>query len=146
MIPFPTQAQYLAERGVLQHGSDEEIQQAKKQYRKAYQRFSKQRRRKERREFQPAFTSHELHLLENKASQTGSSITRYIHDATLAYAQKGFLVPASSTLEEIRLLLNQIYHLLKENPNAQTLIEHLEHRMHTLCTQPQECTHCRNVC
>lgn len=146
MIPFPSQAQYLAQLGVLEHGSEEEIKQAKIEYRRAYQRFSKQRRRKERIEFQPAFAPEELNLLKGKAAQAGSSITRYIHDAALAYANRGILLPTSPTLEEVRLLLNQIYHLLKANPDAQTLIEHLEHRVDLLFSKPKECSHCHSLC
>jgi hypothetical protein len=111
---------YLESLGVLEHGTEEEIKEAKRQYRKKYHLLYKQTQRlnkpefvinlsKENGEYQRVLKASKAHHL---------SVSAFIQKAVFAYMEKRYLVPnvlqiamleqlLSNCLNEIKTIVNK---------------------------------------
>lgn len=110
MLGFPYNSvwEYLEEVGVLDQ-DDKSIKEAKKEYRRRYNRHLKQEQRRKRKEYQPSFSREEQQLLQREAERYGLSITQLIHDVALAYLKQTYVVPGQSWIAEIEILLAKAY-------------------------------------
>lgn len=109
--------QYLEQCGVLQHGSAEDIQNAKAEYWRAYRRkYNKQQER-----FTVSLSHKEASELRRAAAKHHRKPTTFLKKAAFCYMHSKFLTPDIVAVQEIRILLARTYHSL------QSLQDHSEH-------------------
>lgn len=110
---------YLESLGVLEHGTDEEIKEAKRQYRKKYHLLYKQNQRqnkpefvinlsKENGEYQRVLTASKAHKL---------SVSSFIQKAVFAYMEKRYLVPNALQIVILEQLLANCLNEIKTIAN-----------------------------
>jgi hypothetical protein len=101
--------EYLDSIGILENGTDEQIEKAKKDYRKIY--FTKHKRvqRTLKREFTLRFSKEkgEYTTIELKAKQHRMKITAFLKSAVLAYINKTYIAPDRLKIAELEQLLSQ---------------------------------------
>ncbi len=110
--------EYLDNIGILEHGTEEEIKMAKKTYRKEYLLKYKQEQRKKKPEFTVNFSQNgEYSKVSNAAKSHKMTVTRFIHEAVLAYISQTFVVPNTEQIAYLEHILseclNQIQTILK---------------------------------
>lgn len=131
---------YLDEIGVLDSGSEEEIQAARKTYKKKYIREYKQRQRREKKEFTVLLKREEYGKLSPEAKRHKLTVARFIKTAALAYIGKIYIVPdrekVASIEQTLLQILGEIQALAKRNRILYTLdpaeIEKRIERMETV--------------
>ena len=84
---------YLDATGVLEHGDDDAIKEAKKQYYKLYKASWRQGQRKSSKNLCIAFTEREYKQIADGARKHKVSPTRFAKTAALAYLSKRYIVP-----------------------------------------------------
>jgi hypothetical protein len=101
--------EYLDSLGILENGSDEEIKQAKRDYRKIYFTKNKRKQRASKREFTLRFSKEKAELIkvEFTARQHKMKITEFLKSAVLAYINKTYIVPDRLQVAELEQLLSQ---------------------------------------
>ena len=101
--------EYLDSIGVLEKGSDEEIKQAKKAYRKKYFTLHKRKQRALKREFTLGFSKEDREFVNiaNTAKQHKMKITEFLKSAVLAYIGKTYIVPDRLQVAELEQILSQ---------------------------------------
>lgn len=101
--------EYLDSIGVLEKGSDEEIKQAKKAYRKKYFTLHKRKQRALKREFTIRFSNEngEFINVANSAKQHNLKISEFLKSAIMAYINQSFVVPDHWQLAQLEQLLAQ---------------------------------------
>jgi len=101
--------EYLESTGVLERGIEEEIKQAKKQYRKIY--FTKHKRiqRASKREITLRFSKKdgELSKVEHYARQHKMKLPEFLKSAVLAYLNKIYIAPDRMQIAELEQILSQ---------------------------------------
>lgn len=102
--------QYLQDCGVLEHGSAEEIQAARREYWKAYKRAWK---KEQRSSYTISLNSEETKELLRAAAKHHRAPTAFIKEALFAYLHTSFIVPDLATVQEIAILLSRSYCLLQ---------------------------------
>jgi hypothetical protein len=98
---------YLERKGLLAHGSDAQIEQAKAEYRKQYQRKYKRKQREKHQEFTIILTNKEAKRIEHEADRYNTSPSAFVRDAAFAYLDKTFIVPDLDTVIGLEQLLSQ---------------------------------------
>ena len=100
--------EYLESLGVLEKGSAEEIETAKKAYRKNYLLSYKQKQRSHKPEFTINFSKEkgEFTKVEKEAKRHDLAITGFIHLATLAYINQTYLVPNALQISKLEHALS----------------------------------------
>lgn len=106
MKNYPSMMEYLAKLGVLDQ-SDEQIKNAKKDYRLLYRREHKKLQRQRRKEFQVTFSLDEFRIVQSASKTHHRSVTRLIHDAALAYLEQRYLVPDQATVVALHRFLGR---------------------------------------
>ena len=106
---------YLFEKGVLE-GTDEEIQQAKREYRKQYKREWKLRRLKQK-EIRPSFTIKEYQAIQQVAIKAGLKPTTFARQVLLAHAEGNAFIPNRDILLQVLQNISIVaIHLVKQFP------------------------------
>jgi len=105
---------FLESSGVLEHGTDAEIQKVRKEYWREYKRTWRKGQRKKVKEFTPSFSREEVKLLTEAARNHKMSRTGYIKRATLSYTDKMYIVPDALEVRRISQLLAMNYNLMKQ--------------------------------
>lgn len=100
---------YLDALGVLENGTEDDIKNAKRKYRKGYLLRYKQNQRQEK----PEFTV----LLDRQTGEYGKialaakkhkmSVSAFLRRATLAYIEQKYLVPNTDTIAKLEQLLQE---------------------------------------
>ena len=100
---------YLEHSGVLENGTDEEIKQAKKAYRKEYYLSYKRNQRANKPEFIVNFSSEngEYARVKMAAERHKMTVTAFIRSSVLAYLQQRFLVPNTLQVAHLEEILSQ---------------------------------------
>ena len=100
---------YLEVCGVLEHGTDEQIKAAKRQYRKNYMLAYRKKERKEKPEYiiNLSRKNGEFYTLANAAHRHSMPITAFLRRATLAYINKTYIVPDNFQVARLEQLLAQ---------------------------------------
>lgn len=109
--------QYLDESGVLENGTEEEIQQAKKEYWKIYQRQYKRKMRKTKRQVVLWFSQREIDQLKKVMKGYRNSFPQFVKQGAMAYANQRYLVPdihMVGRIEQHLSLIRQSVHELSE--------------------------------
>ena len=101
-------SEYLESVGILEKGSPEEIETAKKAYRKNYLLSYKQKQRSRKPEFTINFSKDkgEFGKVEKEAKRHDLAITGFIHFATLAYINQTYLVPNALQISKLEQVLS----------------------------------------
>lgn len=100
--------EYLESLGILEKGSKEEINIAKKTYRKKYLLEFKQKQRLKKPEFNINFSKEngEFNKVVKEAEKHHCTITSFIHDATLAYISQSYVVPNTLQIAQLEQILS----------------------------------------
>ncbi|HTA28768.1 MAG TPA: hypothetical protein VK809_13325 [Bacteroidia bacterium] len=101
--------QYLNSTGVLERGIVEEIESAKRQYRKKYLLAYKQKQRKENSEYTVLLSKEngELESITLAAKKHFLPVTVFLKTATLAYLNQYYIVPNQMQLAKLEQILAQ---------------------------------------
>lgn len=111
--------QYLESLGILETGTEEEIAEAKKAYRKNYLLDYKRKQRARQPEFNVHFSNEngDFYKVKKGAEKHHCTITTFIHDATLFYIEQKFIVPDKLQVLQIEQMiadcLNEIQTITK---------------------------------
>lgn len=105
---------FLHKIGVLENGTPEEIQAARKEYWREYKRRWRKRRRRNEKEITISLCHEEWQLLSQEARCHKLSRTRFLKLACLAYMNKSFVVPDVMQIRHISQLLAMTYNSLQE--------------------------------
>src|ERR1043165_6327503 len=87
--------EYLDASGILEKGSDEEIEAVKRTYWKKYFFEYKKKQRNSKPEYSVYFSKEngEHQTIEHAAKQHHLTVTAFIHSAALAYIRQTYIVP-----------------------------------------------------
>lgn len=120
---------YLEDLGVLEHGSPEDIENARKQYWRQYRAAWRKAKRAQGREVTICLTKNESTQLSRKAAQFGLTVNQYLKEAALAQSKQEVMAPQESVMRTIheQLVLNctAIQHACED---AESAVE-IEHRL-----------------
>lgn len=130
---------YLEETGVLEHGTEAEIQAARKEYQKKYILQYKRKQRGEMKEYIVLLKKDEQTLFKEAAQKHKTTIVRFLKTAALAYLEKKYIVPDQvqvAHLEQTLIqILNEIQALAKRNKILFTLnIQEIEKKINRMET------------
>lgn len=106
--------EYLDATGVLENGTEEEIQAAKKEYWRIYQRNYKRRMRREQRQVVVWLSKIEQSELEAVSGNQKPSLPTLIRERALAYTRQRFLVPDPLLVGRIEQHLSLIRQSIRE--------------------------------
>lgn len=110
---------YLEETGVLERGIEEEIQQARKNYKKKYILSYKRKQRSEQKEFTVLLNMTEYKNMSVQAKDQHMTVVRFLKLAAIAYTNKTYLVPDRESVARIEQtliqILNEIQVIAKRN-------------------------------
>jgi hypothetical protein len=100
--------EYLDQLGVLESGTDTEIKQAKRQYRKKYLLEYKRKQRKKRPEYTVNFSSEKgIHSKVVRASEKHNmSVSQFLRLAVLAYLDRKYIVPNPDQIAKLEQMLS----------------------------------------
>ena len=106
---------YLEEKGVLVNGTDAEIKQAKREYKKIYILSYKRKQRQTNPEYSILFSSQngEHKKVADASKEHKTSITKFIKSAVLAYLDKTYIVPDKEKVAELEQILSQCRNEIK---------------------------------
>ncbi len=105
---------FLEASGILEHGTNEDIQKVRKEYWALYRRQWRKDKRKKEQAFTISFTDTELKVISEGARKHKLSRTAFIKQAALAYVTQRYLVPDIESINAIKLLLTRNYSVLEE--------------------------------
>ncbi len=100
--------EYLFNSGVLENGTEEDIAEAKKAYRKKYLRAKKEEYKQTRIRKEILLLPKEYSLLCKAAQKMGLKIAPYIKQAALSYTKKEFLLPSDSKVHDLEIAIRRI--------------------------------------
>ncbi len=105
---------FLHQSGVLEHGTGDDIANAKKRYWKIYKAQWRQKQRQSMKQFMIALTSSQAKQVAQAARLHNCSASRFIRDACFAYMAKRYLPVDAFALATIRQLLMMNYDALQK--------------------------------
>ncbi len=105
---------YLQSSGVLEKGTNEEIQKVRSEYWREYKRKWRLAKRRKEKEFTVSFNSDELKLLNQHAKRHHVSRTQFIKETTFAYINNSFIVPDLLEVKRISQILAMTYNSIQE--------------------------------
>lgn len=111
---------------ILETGSEEDIARARREYWRKYKAEWRKQKRREVKEFAVVYTAKELIVVNHAAKKHRISITKYIKESALAYANNRFLVVDVEGTHAIRELLSLCYNELQQISEYQEKSELLE--------------------
>lgn len=143
---------YLEEKGVLENGTDEQIKQAKREYKKIYMFNYKRRQRETNPEYIISFSTQkgEHKKVAEASKEHKTSVTKFIKAATLAYLNKTYIVPDKeqvATLEQTlshcrneiqRISRNRIQPVQEKIQAIEKRITEMEESINQLLRHPPE--------
>lgn len=110
---------YLEECGVLNNGTEEQIKEARRAYKKKYILAYKRRQRAETKEFTILLNKDERKKISETAKNHHMTIVRFLKLAAMAYMDKTYIVPdreAVARIEQTLIqILNEIQAIAKRN-------------------------------
>lgn len=100
---------YLQSLGVLERGNEEEIQNAKKEFRKQYLTTYKKSYRKEKKHIEIILNPNERDFLQSQAILQGMPLPTFLKQSSLNYLQQKYMTPHPKTILEIKELVFKTY-------------------------------------
>lgn len=104
---------YLESTKILETGTEEQINLAKKAYWKEYKRVWRKHKRRAEKELTLSFNRPEMKIVTDEARKHKMSRTGYIKRATLAYIDKIYLVTDLEQVRRITQLLAMNYNIIQ---------------------------------
>ncbi len=100
---------YLESIGILEHGTDSQIKEAKKVYRKNYLLKYKQTQRANKPEFNISFSDKngEYARVKTSAVKHNLTVTSFIKKAVLAYIENKYVVPNNDQISRLEQVLSE---------------------------------------
>ncbi|MFN0189849.1 MAG: hypothetical protein ACKVQV_14195 [Bacteroidia bacterium] len=140
---------YLKECGVLDHGTDKEIETARKEYWRIYKRNWRKNKRMEETEVTASFNDSEFKKLDAQAKTHNLSHPQFVKKTVLAYMDKKYLVPNELEVRKISQLLSQYLDVITDEIEENNLtpdtgdmilhkIEELEYQIMILLREPKQ--------
>ena len=118
---------FLSQSGVLEHGTEEDIAQAKKEYRKIYYREYKRKRRRERKEITLMCSHKEYREIQLYAKQCKKGIPTIIRESCLATIRNEYYVPNQGMIAKLEQLLSRMYFEIQQTtPNTDQLLQKVD--------------------
>lgn len=99
---------YLEECGVLVNGTEEQINEARRAYKKKYILAYKRKQRAETKEFTILLNKDERKKISEAAKNHQMTVVRFLKSAAIAYMNKTYLVPDREAVARIESTLIQI--------------------------------------
>lgn len=106
--------QYLHSLGVLERGNEEEIEHARREFRKQYLTDYKQKYRKTKKHIEVILSPTEHILLEGEARSVGMSLSQFLKQSTLHYISKQYMTPHPRTILQIKELVYHSYQKIEK--------------------------------
>ncbi|PCH91047.1 MAG: hypothetical protein COB85_09675 [Bacteroidetes bacterium] len=103
-----TLLKYLFETGVLEHGTKEEIEEAKKEYRRKYSKEKQKEFREKNVRKEIILTRKEFSVLCKAAKKHKIKLAPFIKQAALAQVAEKYLLPSDSVVQELELAIRRI--------------------------------------
>lgn len=103
-----TLLEYLFETGVLEHGTKEEIEEAKKEYRRRYSKAKQKEFREENVRKEIILTKKEFSVLYKAAKKHKMKLAPFIKKAALSQVEEKYLLPSDSMVQELELAIRRI--------------------------------------
>lgn len=100
--------QYLAQCGVLENGTDDEIKAARKAYWQKYFREYKRKRRAEHKEITVFLQKEDLKKISEAAKNHKLTKAKFLKEAAAAYVDKAYIVPDRVQVAYLEQMLIQI--------------------------------------
>ncbi len=91
---------FLFEKGVIPNGTEEEITEAKKEYRRLYKKAWK-RSRKKQKEIRPSFTIKEYQAIQQVAEKAGLKPTTLARQLLLSHSEGNAFIPNRDILLQV---------------------------------------------
>lgn len=110
--------EFLDSTGVLERGSQDQIEEAKRLYKRLYQRYYKRQQRLGKREVAVSLTEEEYGKLEEQARPYRISVPQLLKEATTAYFTKVYLVPEPEHIVRIEQILADYQNKLRDIARA----------------------------
>lgn len=104
----------LTSSGVLENGTHEEIQNARKDYWREYKRKWRNEKRKKEKEITVSLNNDELKILTREAKRHKMKRTRFLKQASFAYINNSYVVPDRLEVQRISQLLSMTYNSVQE--------------------------------
>ncbi len=105
---------FLHESGVLDTGTHEEIQSARKAYWKEYKRKWRNEKRRKEKEITVSLDNLELNSLSLEARRHKITRTQFLKLAAFAYINRSFIVPDKVEVRQIEQLLSMTYNSIQD--------------------------------
>lgn len=105
---------FLHASGVLENGTHEEIQSARKAYWKEYKRKWRNEKRRKEKELTVSLDKIELNSLSLEARRHKISRTQFLKQAAFAYMNQSFIVPNTAEVNRIAQLLSMTYNSIQD--------------------------------
>ena len=99
--------QYLSETGCLERGNENEIKQAKAEYRKLYNKTHKREKRRAGLEISICLTKDERLHLEREAKRHGQKLPTFIRQTSLSYIKQVYIVVDRKIVTHLQQMLFQ---------------------------------------
>ncbi len=99
---------YLQSIGILEHGTDEQINQTKKEFWKQEDKARLKRFRSSHQRKEVSLSQKEFDTLAIAAKRHGVQLGTFIRLAALAYVKAEFLLPSDSRIQELEIALRRI--------------------------------------
>ena len=140
--------EYLLNSGILDNGTAEEIQNARREYWKIYKRNWRKSKRAQETEITCSFTDKEFDRIAKQAKLYKLSNPQFIKQAALAYIDKKYLVPNELEVRKISQLLSQYIDVITDQLEENKLkgdagnrilnkLEELENQINNCLRNPQ---------
>lgn len=105
---------FLLSKGILENGTDEEIQNARQEYWKEYKRRWRIEKRRKEKEITLSLSHDEWKILNREATRHKLNRTQFFKQASFAYINKSFIVPNTLEVRKIAQLLSMTYNSIQD--------------------------------
>jgi hypothetical protein len=120
--------EYLEATGILEHGSPEEIDAARKQYNNQRKAQWRRNRRAEFKAITVEFSPQEYNMIKRTAKKYRNP-TRFVYKAAIAYGNQKTLTLDESTIHSVREVLLQNYHCIRDMGDDERLTSAVEEQL-----------------
>lgn len=121
-----TLKEFLFASGILEYGTPEEIEEAKRAYRKEYLREKKRAFRAENQEVTIAFPKKDIVIFEENAIYHNMRLADYVKACVYAYVNQGFIIPDNQQIQKLELLLRRIGNNVNQIARSANTFEEVE--------------------
>lgn len=107
--------------GVLENGTNDDIQKIRREYWREYKKIWRKNKRKANKEIVISFTADELNEIQIQSGRHKLNRTKFIKRACFAYINKSFMVPDLKEVKKISQFLAMSYNSIQEMTAENTI-------------------------